>query len=59
VERHRDIAKQSRKPLLVERSKVLRQLKRPQEALADVLEAKEIPPRPADAGSHLVDLTPW
>jgi WD40 repeat protein len=59
VELHRDIARQSRKPLLVERSKVLRQLHRPQEAQADLLEAKDIPPRPAGAGPHLIDLTPW
>jgi len=59
IELHREIAKQSRKPLLVERSKVLRQLNRLQEAQADLLEAKDIPPRSADAGPHLVDLTPW
>jgi hypothetical protein len=59
IEVHRDIASQSRKPLLVERSKVLRQLNRPLEAQADLLEAKDIPPRPAGAGPHLIDLTPW
>ncbi len=48
-----------RKRALLARSATLRQLHRDQEAQADFLEAKAIPPRSPSARAHLIDLTPY